>query len=116
MLVNHVMEPAVCPEGFKPLNTKWVYRTKLDKNGNIKSYKARLVVKGYEQIHGIDYDETYSSVADTPTLIHTNYIKRLALNMIPFLDVGPAHFDHINNTRLLVPYYISPTHNTTASS
>ena len=37
MHVNHVMEPAVCPEGFKPLNTKWVYRTKLDKEGNIKS-------------------------------------------------------------------------------
>jgi hypothetical protein len=33
------------------------------KDGNVHIYKARLVVKGFKQIHDVDYDETFSSVA-----------------------------------------------------
>ena len=63
MHINKVMFPTTLPSGVQPLRTRWVYRTKLDKDGQVKQYKARLVVKGYEQVHGIDYDETYSPVA-----------------------------------------------------
>jgi hypothetical protein len=34
----------------------------MDKDENVHIYKARLVVKGFKQIHAIDYDETFSSV------------------------------------------------------
>nr|GEW73790.1 copia protein [Tanacetum cinerariifolium] len=40
--------------------TKWVFRNKLDANGIISRNKARLVVQGYNQQEGIDYDETYA--------------------------------------------------------
>jgi len=49
-------------------------------DGNIQIHKARLIGKGYKQIHGIDYDETYSLVAMLksirillPTAAHYDY-------------------------------------------
>jgi len=35
-------------------------------NGTIR-YKARLVIKGYEQVEGINFDETYAAVGTTST-------------------------------------------------
>ena len=39
----------------KVIGVKWVYRTKLNVDGPINKNKARLVVKGYNQIFGMDY-------------------------------------------------------------
>nr|GFA54803.1 copia protein [Tanacetum cinerariifolium] len=45
------------------IETKWVFRNKLDKNGIVSQNKDRLVAQGYNQQEGIDYDETYGLVA-----------------------------------------------------
>nr|GEV18074.1 copia protein [Tanacetum cinerariifolium] len=45
------------------IETKWVFKNKLDKNGIVSQNKARIVAQGYNQQEGIDYDETYASVA-----------------------------------------------------
>nr|GEY00605.1 hypothetical protein [Tanacetum cinerariifolium] len=45
------------------IGTKWVFRNKLDENDVISRNKAMLVAQGYNQQKGIDYDETYASVA-----------------------------------------------------
>lgn len=60
---NDVWELAELPKDHKPVGCKWVFKTKLDQNGNIERYKARLVAKGYTQKEGIDYKETFSPVS-----------------------------------------------------
>jgi hypothetical protein len=50
-------------DGVRPISCKWVFKTKMNKDGNIHIYAARLVVKGFKKIHGVGYDETFSPVA-----------------------------------------------------
>ncbi|KAL2232748.1 UNVERIFIED_CONTAM: Retrovirus-related Pol polyprotein from transposon TNT 1-94 [Sesamum indicum] len=54
--------------GTKKIGVKWVYKTKLNELGEVDTYKARLIVKGYSQQHGIDYTEVYAPVAKMDTV------------------------------------------------
>ncbi|KAK8640999.1 hypothetical protein V6N13_008750 [Hibiscus sabdariffa] len=63
MLENQVWTLVEPPEGIKPIGCKWVFKKKTDMDGNVQTYKGRLVAKGFRQIHGVDYDETFSPVA-----------------------------------------------------
>ncbi|GKC73688.1 retrovirus-related pol polyprotein from transposon TNT 1-94 [Tanacetum coccineum] len=57
------IEPKNVNEALTDDRIKWVFRNKLDENGIVSQNKARLVAQGYNQQEGIDYDETYASVA-----------------------------------------------------
>lgn len=59
---NNTWELVELPPTRKALRTMWVFKTKLDANGNVSKYKARLVAKGCGQIPGIDFNDTYSPV------------------------------------------------------
>ena len=56
------------PENANLLRTKWVFKKKRDKDGNVTRYRARLVVKGFTQKYGVDYDQTFSPVVRHSTL------------------------------------------------
>ena len=51
------------PNGLKTIGCKWVFKKKTDMDGNVHTFKARLVAKCFKQTHGVDYDETFSPVA-----------------------------------------------------
>ena len=56
-----VLEEA--PPGVNIISSKWVFKAKKDAAGFIARLKARLVVQGFSQIGGVDYDNTYTPVA-----------------------------------------------------
>jgi hypothetical protein len=45
------------------VDTKWVFHNKQDEHGVVTRNKAQLVVKGYSQVEGLDFDETFAPIA-----------------------------------------------------
>nr|ABB47203.2 retrotransposon protein, putative, unclassified [Oryza sativa Japonica Group] len=57
------------PPGANVVTGKWIFRHKFHSDGTLARHKARCVVRGYSQQHGIDYNETFSPVVK-PATIH----------------------------------------------
>nr|GEW91866.1 hypothetical protein [Tanacetum cinerariifolium] len=51
------------PDKVMVITLKWIYKVKLDELGGILKNKARLVARGYHQEEGIDFEESFASVA-----------------------------------------------------
>jgi Reverse transcriptase (RNA-dependent DNA polymerase) len=62
MRSNNVWELVDLPEGRNAIGNKWVLKIKRLADDSIDRYKTRLVVKGYTQQEGIDYEETFSPI------------------------------------------------------
>ncbi|KAE8243175.1 hypothetical protein A4X03_0g7847 [Tilletia caries] len=54
--------------GHNIVGSRWVYKLKLDRDGNAARYKARLVAQGFTQREGIDFKETFAPVARLVTV------------------------------------------------
>ena len=61
LMHNQTWDLVKFPAGKTTLQNKWVYRLK-EEDGGKQRYKARLVLKGFSQKKGIDFDEIFSLV------------------------------------------------------
>jgi hypothetical protein len=78
LIKNETWQEAEPPSGTHVLRGRWVYALKW-KDGHIERYKARWVAKGFEQLYGVDYEQTFARVA-----------KSVAIRILIALA---AHFD-----------------------
>ncbi|KAD3066699.1 hypothetical protein E3N88_34579 [Mikania micrantha] len=73
---NNTFELVKLPKGKRALKNKWVYKLKTEEHTSRPRYKARLVVKGFRQRKGIDFDEIFSPVVK----MSSDHVKRTAAN------------------------------------
>jgi len=65
---NKTWDLVELPKGKEVIGVKWIYKTKSNAEDKIERHKARLVVKGYKQQYGRDYEETFALVARMETV------------------------------------------------
>ncbi|CAI7811140.1 unnamed protein product [Closterium sp. NIES-54] len=77
------------PPGVNIMKNQWVLTTKYHIDDTVEHEKARLVVKGFTQVYGADYDETYAPVSSYITL-------RIFLSIVAVLDLNLMQLDMKN--------------------
>ncbi|GAB2281423.1 Belongs to the helicase [Dionaea muscipula] len=60
---NQTWDLVPLPPGKRAISCKWIYIAKVNHDDSVARLKVRLVVKGYVQVYGVDYTETFSPVA-----------------------------------------------------
>lgn len=67
-MTKETWEVALLPPKRSSVGCKWVFSTKRDALGHIVKYKARLVARGFSQVEGVDFNETFVLVAKFSTI------------------------------------------------
>ena len=62
IIKNGVWEVVPRPEGKSIVTSKWLYKIKHAADGSIEKFKARFVARGFSQVEGVDYYETFAPV------------------------------------------------------
>ncbi len=72
------------------IKSKYVYRIKKDWIGKVVKRKSRLVVQGFSEVEGVDYEETFAPVAKVTTFRLMLALSRVLKLKIHQLDVDSA--------------------------
>ena len=83
---NHIYELTELPKEKKALRNKWVYKLKPGDGGNPPRYKARIVVKGFQQKKGVDFDEIFAPVVKMTSI-------RTMLSIMTSMDLEVEKLD-----------------------
>jgi hypothetical protein len=63
IMKNDVWDIVLIPYGKFLVTSKWIYKIKHIVDGRIERQKMRFVSRGFSQVEGIDYEETFPLVA-----------------------------------------------------
>lgn len=91
------------PQGSNLVSTKWVFTIKT-KDNKLERFKARLVARGFSQVLGKDYNETFAPTVRLDTL-------RMFLALVAKEDLDCSHFDIKNaftESHLQEKIYLAP--------
>ncbi len=87
---NHTYDLVKLSKCKKALENRWIYRVKQESNSASLRYKARLVVKGFRQRNGVDFNEIFSLVVKMSS-IRTMLSLTATLNLeVEQMDVKKA--------------------------
>ena len=70
---------------------RWVYKIKHDSNGNIDKFKARYVAKGFKQIEGIKYSDTFAPTSKPETFKILLALSAIENFFLKQMDVKAAY-------------------------
>lgn len=88
--------------GQRCVDNRWVYKRKMDADGVVQRYKARLVARGFSQVEGVDYQETFAPVLryqSFRTIVAVAAAKEMQLS---FFDVTTAFLNGTLQERVLM--------------
>lgn len=71
------MDLGLSTRSEKPIGCKWIFKMNTDMEGNVQTYKERLVAKDFNQVHGIDYDKIFSPVTRESTIGSVRYLDKI---------------------------------------
>ena len=63
MYENKVWTLVDLPDDRQAIENKWIFKRNTDIDSSVTIYKARIVAKGFRQVQGVDYDESFSLVS-----------------------------------------------------
>lgn len=83
LLQNNTWTLVTLPENKRVIPCKWVFKMKTNASGEVVRYKARLVIKGFDQKKGIEYNEVFA-----PVVRHTSirYLFALAVKYNLYME------------------------------
>jgi hypothetical protein len=90
---------------LRPFQSRFVFKVKKEDDKVVK-FKARLVVKGFSQRYGIDYDETFAPTISFSTILAVLHIAATNNWNITGCDIGNAYLEALTNRELYMtlPY------------
>ena len=105
LMLNNTWDFVDFPIGKKAISSKWVYKVKLNSDGSLERFKSQLVIRGFTQQDGVDYQEVFSPVVKMVEIIS---IITLAASkgsdlFQPYVNNGFLHKDLDEEVYMKVP-------------
>ena len=85
-----VFEWCFIPLGSNLITCKWILVTKWNADGSLNMYKARLVARGFTQVHGLDYFDTFAPTVCLTVIRSMLAIENSSSMVCHFLDINTA--------------------------